>query len=98
MRHWNGAIALSWFSKHGKVYLCCDLTKLNKVLIRSVHRVPTLNDILLRLASVKYLTLIDASSGYHSLKLNERLSYLNIFSSPQGSCRYVTAIQSISSG
>ena len=62
---------------------CCQ------VLSRSVHRGPTLNDILLRLAGVKYFTLINAISGYHSLKLNKISSYLTTFSCPFGRYRYI---------
>ena len=42
---------------------------------------PTLNN-------VKYLSLIDANSGYHSLKLDERLSYLTIFACQFGRYTY----------
>ena len=52
----------------GKVQLCLDLARLNQALISSVCRVPTDNNILLRLAYVRYLTLIGANSGYHNLK------------------------------
>ena len=38
--------------------------------------------------AIKYLTLIDASSGYHSLKLDEQSSYLTTFSCPFGRYRY----------
>ena len=51
----------------GKVQLCLDPTSLNKVLIRPVHRGPISNEILPRWACIIYLTLIDASLGYHSL-------------------------------
>ena len=54
---------------NGKVKLCLDPAELNKELIRTVHRVPKLNDILLRLAGIKYLTLIGTSAGYHNLKI-----------------------------
>ena len=40
---------------------------------------PTLNDILPKPNNVKYLSLIDGSSGYHNLKLDERSSYLLMF-------------------
>ena len=53
---------------NGKARLCLDLARLNKALIRPVHRDPTLNAILPRLAGVKYLTLINASLGHHNLK------------------------------
>ena len=61
---------------NGKVRLCLDPARLNQVLIRPVHRGPTLNDILPKLNNVKYLSLTDASSGYHNLKLDARSSYL----------------------
>ena len=72
---------------NGKVQLCLNLARLNKALIRPVHRGPTLNHILLWLAGVRYLTLIDASSGCHDLKLDKRLSYLTMFSCPYGRYR-----------
>ena len=36
---------------------------------------PTLNDILLNLNNAKYISLIDVSSGYHNLKLDEKSSH-----------------------
>ena len=69
---------------NGKVRLCLDLECLNKELIRPIHRDPMLDDILLRLAGIKYLMLIDASSGFHKLKLNEKSLYVMKFSCPFG--------------
>ena len=74
---------------NGKVRLCLDLAWLNKVLIRPIHRGPTLNDILPKLAGVKYLMLINVSSGYHTLKLDKQSSYLTAFSYPFGRYRYI---------
>ena len=66
------------------VGLCLDPVRLNQVLIRPVHRGPTLNDILPRLNNVTYMSIIDASSGYHNLKLDEKLSYITTFACPLG--------------
>ena len=41
-----------------------------------------------KLNNVKYLSLIDASSGYHNLKLEERSSYLTTFTCQFCSYRY----------
>ena len=49
---------------------------------------PTLNDILQKLNNVRYLSLIDASSRYHSLRLDKKSSYLTIFACLVGRCRY----------
>ena len=64
---------------NGGVRFCLDPAWLNQALMRLVHRTTTLNDILPKLNNTKYLSLIHASSGYHNLKLDERLSYLTMF-------------------
>ena len=53
-----------------------------------MDRGPTLNDILPKLNDAKYLSLIDVSSGYHNLKLDERSSYLMMFTCQFGRYRY----------
>ena len=60
---------------NGKIKLYLDLARPNKILIRPLPRGPILNGILPRLTGVKYLTLINAISGYHNLKLDEKSSY-----------------------
>ena len=52
---------------------------------------PMLNDIFLKLNNVQYLSLIDASSGYHNLK-HEKSSYLTIFMCQFGRFRYKTLL------
>ena len=41
--------------------------------------VPSLNDIFPKCINVKYLSVIDARSGYHNLRLDEEPSYLPAF-------------------
>ena len=74
---------------NGRVWLCLDPARLNEVLIRPVYRGLTLNNILPRFAGIIYLTLIDASSGYHNLKLDEQSFYLATFSCPFGRYKYI---------
>ena len=69
---------------NGKVRLCLDPARLNQALIRPVHWGPTLNDILPKLNNVQYMSIIDASSGCHNLKLDRQSSYLTTFSCPFG--------------
>ena len=73
---------------NAKVRLCLDPAQLNQVLIRPVHRGPILNNILPRLNSVQYMSIIDASSGYHNLKLDKQSSYLTTLSCPFGRYQY----------
>ena len=72
----------------GKVQLCLDPAQLNQALIRPIHRGQTLNDILLRLNNMQYMSIIDASSGYHNLKLDMQSSYLTTFACQFGRYRY----------
>ena len=71
-----------------KVRLCLDPARLNQALVRLVHRGPTLNDIFPKLNNAQYLSLINAISGYHILKLDERSSYLTKFTCQFGRYRY----------
>ena len=76
MRCQNGATALVLVQNaNGKVWLCLDTTRFYKALIRPIHRGPTLNDILPRLAGFKFITLIHTNSGYHNLKLDKQSLY-----------------------
>ena len=73
---------------NGKVRLCLDPAWLNQALIRLVQRGPTFKDILPKLNNVRYLSLIDASSGYHYLHLDKISSYLMMFACQFGRYRY----------
>ena len=52
---------------------------LNKAIIKSIHRGPTVNDILPKVTNVIYLTLIYPNSGYQNLKLDKKSSYFITF-------------------
>ena len=73
---------------NSKVRLCLDQAWLNQALIRPICRGPILNDILPKLNNVRYMSIIDASSGYHNLKLDEKPLYLTTFSCQFGRYRY----------
>ena len=86
MAEWCNTFVLK--PKHnGIVRLCLDPAIMNQALIRPVHRGPTLNDIFPKLKNV-HISLIDASSGYHNLKLDERSSYLTRLTCQFGRYRY----------
>ena len=65
---------------NGTVNLFLDPASLIQALIRPIHRGPTVNDIFPKVINMYYLTLIDASSGYHNLILDKKTSYLTTFS------------------
>ena len=51
------------------------------------HRRPTLNNIFPKLNNAKYFSLIDVTSGYYNLKLDERSSYFTTFACQSGRYR-----------
>ena len=61
--------------ENDKVRLCLDPVQFNRALIRQIHRGPTLNNILPKLNNIEYKFIIDASLGYHNLKLDKQSSY-----------------------
>ena len=89
MRYQNGPLACLDSKGNSKLRLCLDLVRLNKTLIRLLHRGPRSNYILSRLPGIKYLTIINASLGHHDLNLDESLSYLATFSCLFGRYRYI---------
>ena len=88
----NGFVLVA--KANGKVRLCLDLVRLNQVLLRPMYRGPMLNDILLMFNNVQYISIIDASSGYHNLKLDEKSSYLTMFACSFGWYQYKHAYHS----
>ena len=73
----NSFVLVPKSNRKGRLSL--DPVRLNQALIRPMHRGLTLNDILPKLNNTKYLSLIDVSSGYHNLRLDEKSSYLTMF-------------------
>ena len=68
---------------NGNIRLCLHPAQLYQALIRPIHRDPTP-----RLNNIKYMSIIDASSGYHNLWLDTQLSYLTMFACPFGRYQY----------
>ena len=62
MKQWNDAIAS-----------CCYPKQMVRL---GLHRGPTPYDILPKLNNAKYMSIIDASSGYYNLQLHTKSSYL----------------------
>ena len=73
---------------YSKVRLCLDPAQLNQALLGPMHRGPMLNDIMPKLNNIRYMSIIDASSGYPILKLDDKSSYLTTFAYQFGSYRY----------
>ena len=78
-------LVLKW---NGKVRLCLDMARLHQTLIWPVHSSTTLNNIFPKLTNIKYLSLTEASSRCHNLRLDEQSSYLTKFTCQFDRYRY----------
>ena len=87
MAEWHNSFVLVP-KANGKVRLCLDPAQLNQALKRPIHRGPTLNDITPKCNNVKYMSIIDASSGSHNLKLDKKSWYQTTFTCQLGRYRY----------
>ena len=72
----------------GDVWMCIDPAKLNHVIVRPIHRGPTVSDVLSRLSGATYFSLLDATSGLWNCELDEESSKLTTFATPYGRCRF----------
>ncbi|XP_060606617.1 uncharacterized protein K02A2.6-like [Ruditapes philippinarum] len=72
-----------------KVRTVIDPKDLNKAIHRPHYPTKTLDDILPQLKSAKYFTKLDCKSGYWSVVLDDKSSYLTTFNTPQGRYRYL---------
>ena len=73
---------------NGQLRICLDPKDLNRAIQREHHTIPTLEEILPKLAGAKYFSIVDAKCGYWNVQLDEQSSYLTTFNSPFGRYRF----------
>jgi len=70
--------------KPGKLQICLNPKDLNVALKRSNYPLPTIEEILPRLAKAKVFSVLDVKDGFWQIKLDEESSYLTTFWTPFG--------------
>lgn len=73
--------------KNDKVRICGDYTEVNKSILRPVYPIPKVENTLAKLKGAKYFSKIDATSGFHQIKLDEESKKISTIITPFG--RYV---------
>ena len=73
----------------GSLRLCLDPKDLNENIEGNQHYTRTIDDILPDLAEAKFMTLLDAKSGYWHVPLNKKSSFLTTFNTPWGKYRWL---------
>ena len=62
---------------------------LNEAIKRPKYQMPTVDEVLLKLAQAKVFTVLDTKDGFFQVKLDDESSYLTTFRSPFGRYRYL---------
>jgi len=72
---------------HGDIRICIDPKSLNKALLRDHYPLPTIDDVLPKLANAKVFSTVDAKNAFWHLALDEESSKLTTFETPFGKFR-----------
>ena len=81
---WVNSIATMEKQRTGALRVCLDPRDLNRAIMREHYPLPTLEDLTLLLSDAKYFSVLDATSGYWQIKLDEESSLLTTFNTPFG--------------
>ena len=68
----------------GAIRICVDLKPLNDNVLREVHPLPRVDDILAQLTGAKVFSKLDANSGFWQIPLAEESQLLTTFITPFG--------------
>ena len=76
--------SLRQIRKHGvrrndKLRICIDPQDLNEAICRPKYPIPSIDDILPKLAKAKIFSVLEAKNGFWQIKLDEPSSYLMCF-------------------
>jgi len=83
--------------KSGELCICIDPKDLNKGLKRAKYTMPTLDEVLPRLANAKVFSVLDAKDGFYHVKLDDASSFLTTINTPFGHFCWLRMPQGISS-
>ena len=73
----------------GKLRVCLDPKALNENIQRPYYPLRSIDDITSKLHGAKYFSVLDATKGYWSIKLDDHSSYLTTFNTVFGRYRYL---------
>lgn len=86
---WVNALVVVEKPKTGKLRVCLDPRPLNKAILRPHYPLPTLEDVITKLAGARYFSVLDARSGYWTIKLSHESSLLTTFNTVFGRYRFL---------
>ena len=78
-----------YVKKPGKLRVCLDRRELNKHIKIPKFRLPTMDDVILKLGKGKVFTVLDAKDGFLQVKQDEKSSKLSTFYTPFGRYKWL---------
>ncbi len=72
--------------KSGDIRICVDLQPLNENVVREIHPIPSVDEILAQLAGAKLFSKLDANSGFWQIPLAKESQPLTTFITPGRYC------------
>ena len=85
---WVNSLACSW-KPDGDLQVCLDPKDLNKVIKRTYHKIPTVEEVTHAFAGSKFFSKLDAKSAFWCIRLDEESSYLTTFGTIFGRYHYL---------
>ena len=85
---WVNNIVIVEKPKTKQLRICLDPKALNNAIRRPHYPMRTFEEVTAQLANAKYFTVLDATSGYWSVQLDEHSSYYTTFNTPFGRWRF----------
>ena len=85
---WISSMVVAEKKDSQKIRLCIDPKPLNRALKRSLYPLPTMEDVLPKLAKAKIFSVCDLRNGFWHCKLDEESSLLTTFNTPHGRFRW----------
>ena len=86
---WVNSFVIVEKPKTKSLRICLDPKALNDAIRRPHYPMRTFDEVLSELSEAAYFSVLDATSGYWSLKLEDKSSYLTTFNTPFGRYRYL---------
>ena len=85
---WVNSLACSW-KPDGNLLVCLDPKDLNKVIERTYHKIPTVEEVTHAFTGSKFFSKLDAKSAFLCIGLDKESSYLTTFSTIFGRYHYL---------
>jgi len=85
---WVNSIATPETQRTGALRVCLDLRDFNCAVKREHYPLRTLEELTLMLSGARYFSVLDATSGWWQIKLDEESSFLTTFNTPFGRYRF----------